>query len=436
MNTAENTEIVKNHQDGFWKFILWIVLGVSLLAVVVFAVNWLQTRNSLSKKLAALRAEGMPTNFAELDDFYAVPEGVTDTTDLWVDAINAVVLSDLDERGKSLPFVGTGSTPVPLPGEEWEEFEAAKSLVADLQDELVLIRKAGETEGQVRFPGRMSANFQLDEVQNSRSVVRLLVLDSYVAAHESQSQRIVENMLTVFALRDALQGEVTMIGQLVRQAIDAQACVTLSELMPFANFSDADLSNLQTALQRADFKESTILGLQGERAFTLEMIERFPLFVKANKLELLDIFEQCLSGMSGSWSESIDEQIQIHSELAARLSGRIASAKYIAVNLLTPDFDHFVIAGARAAARQRCMIALIAAQRHRLKYGDLPNSLEEIDPEFLTRPIESFVDPFDDKPLRFIKEVDRIVIYSVGRGKFDNGGDSDKDLVFELSTKR
>jgi len=47
-------------------------------------------QQTADRQLAEIRAAGLPTNAAELNDFYRVPDDVTDTTDLWVAATRSV----------------------------------------------------------------------------------------------------------------------------------------------------------------------------------------------------------------------------------------------------------------------------------------------------------------------------------------------------------
>jgi len=60
---------------------------------------------------------------------------------------------------------------------------------------------------------------------------------------------------------------------------------------------------------------------------------------------------------------------------------------------------------------------LVALRCYRGTYGDLPESLDELVPEFINAvPI----DPFDSQPLRYSKEKKRV--YSIGRDLIDSGG--------------
>jgi hypothetical protein len=72
----------------------------------------------------------------------------------------------------------------------------------------------------------------------------------------------------------------------------------------------------------------------------------------------------------------------------------------------------------------------IAAERYRLKYGQWPDKLETLVPEFLA---EVPGDPFNlPNPLRLVRTVDGLVVYSIGLNHLDDGGDLSVDVVVRL----
>ena len=102
-----------------WSLRTRILLGLAVLlavGVALIGVPWYRTTARLSAELAALKAQGLPTTAAEVNDFYRVPDGVPDTTELWVAANTAVKSANLNTRGADLPIVGTGPTPIPPSG--------------------------------------------------------------------------------------------------------------------------------------------------------------------------------------------------------------------------------------------------------------------------------------------------------------------------------
>jgi len=74
---------------------------------------------------------------------------------------------------------------------------------------------------------------------------------------------------------------------------------------------------------------------------------------------------------------------------------------------------------AQDLARLRMMRTALAIERFRLAHGKLPEKLDDLVPQFLP---EIPSDPFDDKPLRYVKRERGYMIYSVGENRKDEGG--------------
>src|SRR5689334_4418658 len=109
-----------------WVKRLLIATALLFLAgVTALGGWWYVSQNELNSRLAALKAQGLPTTAAEINTYYAVPKGVTDSTALWTKAITGVHALGLAARAKSLPYVGAEGPPTaPLPGQTWDQLPA------------------------------------------------------------------------------------------------------------------------------------------------------------------------------------------------------------------------------------------------------------------------------------------------------------------------
>ncbi len=413
----------------------WIAIGVVLLVPLFLGVVWLVGQSSLSRQLAALRAEGMPTNLNELNDFYAVPEGVEDTTDLWLKAFDAVEKAGLFNRGKDLPIIGYGPTPIPPPGEEWAAFEAARTFIKELESELQALHIASDACGQVRFPVDLSnlGGYALTFNQKARSADGLLSLAMHVHAHDDKAEECLRNLRSLFGLSNAYSGEVMLVHYIVQIAFHRMACDAVERMLPVCEWSDNDLASLQKTVRSANFRDELTFAFQGERAYSLGAIELLPFtyspFRTTNKLEILRAFELTLGGLSKSWQEALQGQRELSTQNASITRNPFSRIKYASTLMLMQSNEQVIILGADAEARQRCTNAAIAARRYQLKHGALPNSLADIEQELLGPESESsasLIDPFDGQPLRYIVEEDRVLIYSIGENEQDDGGDCER----------
>lgn len=416
----------------FKAVLLSVLVGGPLILLLVVLGLWYSSSSSLNSQLEALRAAGQPTTGAEINDFYVVPAGVVDSTDLWVSAIDGVTAANLEVRGKALPIIGVdGKTPIPPPGEAWEDLEASRTLLTELDPELQTVWKAAQAGGQARYPVDFTPgiNTSLLYTQEARGAARLLSLDAHVAAHDQDYARALKDIRAIFALSDSLRGEPCLISQLVRIAIHSIGRSQIEELLPHCKWNDTQLQSLQTSIASAQFKQEMQRSLSGERATCLMALDTAGIgpFRKTNKLEALRLFQSCIDAMDGTWPESIAQQRAVGAEIKSNMGNQLTRLRLMGVLLLFPAIEQACTAGARAEAWQRTAIIGLAAQRHRLQHGELPASLAEIDPALLgDRDDTLFSDPFNGKQLIVKTDESNILIYSVGENEQDDGGDIDR----------
>ncbi|MDB4439858.1 hypothetical protein N9153_02925 [Planctomicrobium sp.] len=412
-----------------WKITLLVLVPVPLL--IAFGI-WFSSQRSLNAKLDAIRDQGLPTNVEELNDYYSIPEGVTDSTDLWMAAFDALEKADLDNRGKDLPFLGM--VDAPKADEVWDDLPKAKQLIDDLNNELNLIYDAAEAGGQIRYPIVFTGGEfdTLPMTQKSRTVARFLSLAVLVHVRSGDCEAAYQDVKAVLSLSNAMSGEVSIISALIKNAIRASGTKTLEQALSECEWSDAQLLELQELVQSLDLRASIIRAINGERAFMLTSIELLPITVlkTANKQNALDYFEESFATFTSSWEDILKVQKENTNKIAKNAPGSIQLMRSIATTLLAGAHEQFIIANMRIVAHQRCSNAALAAKRYQLKNGTLPQSLEAIPNELFTSgefSQELLTDPYDSKPLRYKLEGDRLLIYSVGEDQIDDGGDCPQD---------
>ena len=413
---------------------IWLIIGIVVAGLIAAGLFWLFDTSALDRELATLRSQGLPTNATELNAFYSVPAGVTDTTELWIEAVSAVTAANINQRAAQLPVVGTGPTPVPEPGNEWAEQEACRSVLKQLNQEFQEILHAADAGGMARFPVDFSggANTLLPHAQETRTISRLLTLDAHVHAHDGEYQQVLRDVTAIFAVSDALSGEPTLISQLVRIAVHSSGCHLAVQMLSYSRWNEEELTNLQMAIGNARFRQEMLNAFHGERVIFLTSggvgslsVGTVVLFRDANALKALELFRLSTDGLAESWPEALRKQQEIDTQIKTMAGSALSKLKYMTVMLMFPSVRPGVIAGARAEARQNCAIAIIAAQRYRQQHGKLPKSLADISAMIPGDPDERssrLTDPFDGLPLRFKSEDNRLLIYSVGDNMTDDGG--------------
>src|SRR6185437_4196744 len=106
-------------------------------------------------------------------------------------------------------------------------------------------------------------------------------------------------------------------------------------------------------------------------------------------------------------------------DVAAVLQSSSARWRYPIAKAITPTFKSFAEAASLAQARQRTTRSGIAVERYRRIHGELPQSLDQLAPEFLAEPPK---DPFDGAPLRYRIDATGCKVYSLGPDGLDQDG--------------
>ena len=87
------------------------------------------------------------------------------------------------------------------------------------------------------------------------------------------------------------------------------------------------------------------------------------------------------------------------------------------IDLLTPSMKNVFSTFCQVKFSTEATAVLLALRAYQKEKGRLPDSLNELVPEYLSHlPL----DPFDGKPLRYSKE--KKIVYCVGRDLVDSGG--------------
>ncbi|HUY91449.1 MAG TPA: hypothetical protein VMV10_22105 [Pirellulales bacterium] len=419
--------------------IVLIGAGGLLLLVLLFTARFKITgRRALNAELAKIRAAGEPASAGELESYYQSPPSDRDTTQLWLQATEPLGTPQFQSDAKALPIVGMGLETVPWPGEPWPELAEAEQLLAQYQRSLELMHQAAREGGLARYPTRFADGGMtlLPHVQQLRTGVRLLALEAAVEGHHGRPDAAVDAIVTIFAAGRSLEQEPCIVSQLVRIAIDGTARERVRWLSSALALDDAQLARLDAELAACEYRRSTYIALLGERVIGIEAF--------ANPAKLGDEGEAF--AFLGAFNGDRDQimYLQLMGELIAaadksREAGELAAAKvdvqlqqlagsrgsrlsHPLTLMLMPALSAFMEAASRNEASRDATRAAVAVERFRLANDRLPQTLDELTPTFLDAvPI----DPFDGARLRYRIDAMEYVVYSVGKDKVDQNGQSE-----------
>jgi len=435
---------------GVWG-VVFLSLGLVLMLLVVLLVGrWFQASRLVKAELARIRAAGEPVTPDDLERYYQLPLGEEDTTALWLQAFRAFETPEFAADARALPIVGENEAEIPLPGAPWPQLEAAEKLLDKYGRSLQLLHKAADEGGAARYPLSLDPldPTPLKQTQSLRQGARLLTLEANVRAHRGDLHGAADSIHAIFLLAQSLEQEPLMMPQMVRTALVGQAEEQLRRLLGSVDLADDDLDRLQQDLRASDSKEGLRLAMLGERVTGIRQFEDpgsmgapgagglfFRLTQRGSFLEILQFWEKMIRATEEPWPQALEAFKLVGQEAEGKARGGVSPGQIgrILTALLVPSLHFFCAAMARGAAMSHAADAAIACERYRRRYGKLPQSLEEVVPDFLP---EVPTDPFDGEPLRYLVAEDGYLVYSVGPDGTDHGGQGDEtgqpDLVFRV----
>lgn len=122
-------------------------------------------------------------------------------------------------------------------------------------------------------------------------------------------------------------------------------------------------------------------------------------------------------------------------KLSERIATPLGRMRYVMTGLTLPAIKTCVDAAARVDGSNRCLDAAIAVDQFRRREGRLPETLDELVPDFLPAVPR---DPFDGQAIRYVVKQDGYLIYTCGSNRIDDGGVEDEqqtDVVIRIDLK-
>ena len=159
-----------------------------------------------------------------------------------------------------------------------------------------------------------------------------------------------------------------------------------------------------------------------------------PVFDRGSRFE--QIFNEERVPKLRSLFTTKDQSPETNEAKARLFSGRLppdATAEDIALcihRIVCPDLEIYARLDADAAVREALLPTVIALGLYKADHSELPLSLKELTPEYLTTPP---MDPLFDQELVFKPDVGGYALYSTGKNGVDDGGtytaEEDKDDI-------
>ncbi|MHC4575324.1 MAG: hypothetical protein ACYS76_14540 [Planctomycetota bacterium] len=413
--------------------VLIALLVVIIAAFVLFRVS---VRAKLQKKLDAIRAAGYPVTWAELDEWYALPDGAENAADYLLEAF-ACYYKWNDQAAESLPITGDAELPPRTEslGEETKTLIAA--YLADNNEAVRLLHEGAAVE-HCRYPVDLTRGFAFLQpyLSQIRTGAKLLSLEAILHAENAQADLALRSVISGLGLARSFSREPTLISQLVRIACQALAVSSLEQVINRTDFTDEQLISLAQALDDARDRSAMSRAFAGERCCGIDLLTRptgqklalvggdvLPLLVLqlCQALGLLDmealLYLDLMDGYIKASRLPPHHRQKAASDLEERIEG--LSRAHIFLRQFMPALSRVIVLDLRTIAHLRTAQVAIAVQRYRLAAVRLPHTLAELVPSYLDAVPK---DPFDGKALRYKKLDPGFVVYSIDEDGTDDGG--------------
>jgi hypothetical protein len=417
------------------------LLIAAAVASLLAAVTYRNMDLGIGLRLAALRNEAGSIALS------VAPARIPDKDNaafLYEEAVEAMGLRQGDKVLSAIPGwqkrwdeKGTGSSFDPSD-------EELRRFLSGQEPALSILRRAARMPG-CWFPNRHT-DFRPSPAMPKMAAGKLLAFDARSRFASGDIPGAIEDLNALFVLGDRLAESADFLGLIIAITGDSLAFQTLGVLLAERELTEAGLEGLR-------IEENTSFRRAFERAMRME--ESAMLFAFTQLLGDLPsgmsggstcfllsspyrvfLLEEDLAGYRSSWDR------QMRREMGPPWKAPEPSGDEWPVGLLSKMLIIRVGGWSKKAdesdARRACTRVVLALNRAAAA-GLIPEKLEELVPAQLARVP---VDPFDGKPIKYLRKDGEVVVYSIGPDIADDGGapiarkgDGKGDIVLRAKVK-
>jgi len=421
-------------------------LLLCLLVPAALLVAWrTHLQRDVETELRAIKAAGHPTSGAELNRWQAnVPD--PENAALALTRAFALMGSYPDERSNE---VARFKAPPRGQALTLAERELLAGHVA-LNDAALAQAREALRLPKCRYPADYTAGFatSLPHLGKIRGLARTARAAALLTLDRQQTTNVTTHITTMLALAQSLDAEPTLLAQLARVSILAQAANTTERALALPGLGDDELAKIAAHLAAADHPGVLARGLIGERAIGIPLFRtswaelkrlndeagegpaegqnapptpgRLPAFLRLTGVFERDLrfYLRTMQALIGLASQPPPRSLAAK-DLVERAAEDAKHNYYILSGLLLPALAKVTVKEASGLASLRVAQTAMALERFRRANHRLPAALLELCPRFLPAVP---ADPFDGAPLRYRPLPQGYVVYSVGPDGSDNDG--------------
>jgi hypothetical protein len=426
------------------RFRAWHALAGALVILGVVFVIWRVVAGAdVQAAMQAVREAGYPATPAELDRWYAAPNGPNVAEHYLragerVRALSGAFDANALDAAQRIWFVGLDATdpnlgqPLDRDVLGWAERYVQANGEARAKLRQAAARLARPDAG-AHYPvaPHAGAGKTIERIGRLRRSAKLLCLEALVAAERGEAGRAVAALVDGAALSASLNRVPNMMGFFTKQVIDGLLLGTCEDVIDRADLTVDQLQRLAASLRAtraADGLERALVGelatysvwfgepgaARGVDRGVVYHLYHFTGLADADQAEYLRTMLELIDAAKQGPPRSLRRARELESQ------ARETSQFRILLELVLPGMTRTFEIGAQTEAQRRCALTALAATRYRQAHQGLPGGPSELVPDYMNA---AFHDPFDGEPLRYMRRDDgSFAVYSLGVDVIDDGG--------------
>ncbi len=415
-----------------------------LLLLIWFAVWRVLLHREVEQRLARIRAAGLPTSGAEINEWYpAVP--AKENAALVLTQAFALWRTYPDGRSNEIARF----KPPPRGQLLSPEQRTLLGGYVQLNAQALARAREGSALPKCRYPVDYSAGVdtRLPHLAKLKALGLAARDEGLLAIESGRTPEVTRAISTMLDFARTVEQEPDVIAQLVRVALVRMATSTLEHALTSSSLSDDKLSQLQSDFASGEKTGLMARALAADRGMFIPYfrlswaeLERFSQLDESGNTvtsgaplpgrqpllyRVTGFFERDLNFYLRAMETNIAlASLPAPRSLAATNSiesqSREARRRFcIMSSMFLPALGKVVSREAEGFAWLRIAGAALAAKRFHLSQGRWPDNLGELVPQYLP---ELPVDPFDGLALRYWLLATGYVVFSVGSVVLDDGG--------------
>jgi hypothetical protein len=409
-----------------------ILILLLLICIGLYVYYRFSLKSNLQAQIDAIRADGYPTNCAELDMWYKIPPNVENAAYTIEEALSVFKKWD-KEKSESLPIIGKTKLPPRTEPLAADMKALITEYVADNNEALGLFHRAAGIE-YCRYPINLSAGLatllpNLGEISNA---VRLLELEAVLRADDGNGAAATLSAISCFGIARSLVREPVTVSQLVRSGCQNAAILTVEQVLNRVELKDEQLLELTECVRQSESTSDISRAFVGERCVGIDFfnnpgmmnpssVRLNPFFSLYNAVGMAEadavIYLNIIDGYMKCTRLPMHERQKAADAVVAKFQS--VSKAHVLLHTIMPSLSGVIAKDLRTIAYLRAADAALAVQRYRLKVDKFPEKLADLVPEYLKSVPK---DPFDGNEMHYRKLKSGFVVYSIGPDLSDDGG--------------